>query len=81
MMIGKRPYLGKDRKEIRDHILSKQAAIKLDDVPYGWSKESADFINQLLIRNPQNRLGYNSGEEVRKHPWLKSVDWRKLLRK
>lgn len=23
LMLGKRPYLGKDRKEIRDHILSK----------------------------------------------------------
>ncbi len=23
-MFGKRPYLGKNRKEIRDHILSKQ---------------------------------------------------------
>ena len=28
-MFGKRPYLGKNRKEIRDQILSKQAAIKL----------------------------------------------------
>jgi serum/glucocorticoid-regulated kinase 1/serum/glucocorticoid-regulated kinase 2 len=37
-MVGKRPYLGKDRKEIRDQILSKQASIKLDDVPNGWSK-------------------------------------------
>ena len=27
-MFGKRPYQGKDRKEIRDHILSKQVQIK-----------------------------------------------------
>lgn len=81
MMIGRRPYLGKDRREIRDSILSKQAAINLEDVPYGWSRDSADFINKLLIRNPQNRLGYNSGEEVRRHPWLKSVEWARLFRK
>jgi serine/threonine protein kinase len=28
-MLGKRPYLGKNRKEIRDQILAKQAAIKV----------------------------------------------------
>ena len=61
MMVGKRPYLGRDRKEIRDQILSKQVSIKLDEVPNGWSKESADFINRLLLRNPQNRLGTLSG--------------------
>lgn len=27
-MFGKRPYFGKDRKEIRDHILAKQVQIK-----------------------------------------------------
>jgi serine/threonine protein kinase len=29
-MLGKRPYVGKNRKEIRDQILSKQAAVKLE---------------------------------------------------
>lgn len=29
-MFGKRPYSGKDRKEIRDHILSKQVKIHQD---------------------------------------------------
>ena len=38
MMIGKRPYLGRDRREIRDQILARQAMIKLEDVPNGWSK-------------------------------------------
>lgn len=28
-MLGKRPYIGKNRKEIRDQILAKQAGIKL----------------------------------------------------
>lgn len=36
-MFGKRPYVGKDRKEIRDHILSKQVQIKREQIPRGWS--------------------------------------------
>lgn len=27
-MLGRRPYVGKNRKEIRDQILSKQAMVK-----------------------------------------------------
>lgn len=49
-MFGRRPYLGKSRKEIRDHILSKQVQIKDKDVPLGWSLEAADFINK--VRRP-----------------------------
>jgi len=26
-----------------------------------WSVEAADFINKLIIRNPQNRLGSKNG--------------------
>ena len=28
MMLGRRPYRGGSRKEIRDHMLSKQAQVK-----------------------------------------------------
>lgn len=58
--------MGKNRKEIRDQILSKQAMVKPEDRPQRWSVEATDFINkvkfpitQLLIRNPANRLGAN----------------------
>jgi hypothetical protein len=47
-MFGKRPYVGKSRKEIRDHILSKQVAIKKHEIVKGWSIEAADFINKVI---------------------------------
>mmetsp|Transcript_7085 Transcript_7085/g.6936 ORF Transcript_7085/g.6936 Transcript_7085/m.6936 type:complete len:194 (+) Transcript_7085:172-753(+) len=34
-MTGKRPYLGKDRKEIRDAILARQVQLKRSDIPEG----------------------------------------------
>ena len=46
-MFGRRPYVGKSRQEIRDHILSKQIQIKKNEVPKGWSIEAADFINKV----------------------------------
>ena len=51
-MYGKRPFQGKDRKAIRDDILSKQVQIKAKDLQPGWSRESMDFINKLIQRKP-----------------------------
>jgi serine/threonine protein kinase len=47
-MIGKRPYTGKTRKEIRDKIFEKQIILRKSDLPEGWSMEAADFINKLI---------------------------------
>lgn len=44
-----RPYIGKSRQEIRDHILSKQIQIKKNEIPKGWSLEAADFINKVKM--------------------------------
>ncbi|CAD8060035.1 unnamed protein product [Paramecium sonneborni] len=80
-MIGKRPYIGKTRKEIRDSILAKQVLVKSDQIPIGWSEESADFINRTLQRKPSNRLGSNGPEEVQSHPWFIDIDWNAILNK
>ena len=61
LMLGKRPYYGQNRQEIRDAILSKQHALKKKDIPIGWSADSLDFINKLIQRQPNARLGYKSG--------------------
>jgi protein kinase A len=74
-MFGRRPYVGKSRKEIRDHILSKQIQIKKGEVPRGWSIEAADFVNKMIQRKPQNRLGSGGAEEIKKHPWLRDFPW------
>ena len=81
-MIGKRPYYGKNRKEIKEQMLSVQACIKKDDLRQGWSPESADFINKLLVRKVDGRLGSKGGaSEMKEHPWLKYYPWKELENK
>ena len=80
LIMGRRPYIGRDRKEIRDQILSKQAQIRVNEIPKDWSLESADFVNQLLIRKAANRLG-NDPNQVRSHPWVKDFPWKELMEK
>ena len=76
---GRRPYRGKNRREIRDQIIAKQVYIsrKYDEVS-DWSNEAIDFINRMIQRKPAQRLGYNGPSEVKSHPWFKDFPWKKL---
>lgn len=66
-MFGKRPYVGKSRKEIRDHILSKQVAIKKHEIVKGWSIEAADFINKVITFLPTlNQICIDDSKETLK---------------
>lgn len=58
--------------------MTKQAEVKLDELPYRWSPKAADFINQLLMRNPEKRLGSGGIDELKNHPWLADVDWKSI---
>ncbi|OMJ71937.1 hypothetical protein SteCoe_29724 [Stentor coeruleus] len=77
IMMGRRPYIGRDRKEIRDQIVSRQA--RVTEVPEGWSLEAADFINKLIQRKANYRLGNKGFGEINSHPWLKDFPWKDLF--
>lgn len=49
MMLGRRPYVGANRKEIKDQILARQATVRLEQLPFKWSPTSIDFINRVNI--------------------------------
>ena len=78
-MNGYRPYLGRSRKEIKDAVLSKQARIhRKDAFEIGWSVESCDFINGMIYRKPDKRLGFNGIEEIKSHQWFNGFSWEEL---
>ena len=81
-MMGKRPYYGKNRKEIKEQMLTKQVKIKSEEIKNGWSPESAEFINCLLLRKTEERLGTKNGvKELKEHSWLKYYPWNELEEK
>ena len=80
-MLGRRPYLGKSRKEIKQQVLTYQAEIICEDLPKGWSFEAMDCINKLLQRKPHKRLGINGIKEIKQHQWFIGFDWDGLLKK
>ena len=68
LMLVKRPYNGKNRKDIREQILSRQVIVTPAET--SWSREAIDFINLLIQRKPVNRLGLNGSQDVKNHPWF-----------
>ena len=81
-MLGQRPYLGKNRKEIKHQVLRRQAKIENDDIPQGWGPESVDFINNCLRRKDSRRLGFTGGvNDLKNHIWFKDFDWDALFNK
>ena len=81
-MLGDRPYQGSSRKEIKHAVLQKPARVNVDELPRNWSVQSADFINQLIKRKPEKRLGYSEGiKELKEHTWFDGFDWNSLENK
>ena len=81
-MNGYRPYLGRNRKEIKEEVLSKQIHVHRKQLfENGWSFESGDLINKLLYRKPHKRLGSNGIKEIKEHTWFKNINWEELLNK
>ena len=81
-LLGKRPYMGKCRKEIKDLILAKQARISINEGQiFNLTDEAVDFINHLLIRKPELRLGHNSINDIKEHEWFEGFNWNNLYNK
>lgn len=78
---GRRPYFGKNRQEIKEQMMARQAVVTEKIIMGKWSVEAIDFCNQLIQRKPENRLGHNGLSEIKQHPWLKGLDWPALQEK
>ena len=81
IMMGERPYKGKSRKEIKDQMIMNQAEIKEENIPIGWSVEASNFFNRLLIREPENRLGFKGINEIKRDEWFSTINFKELYKK
>ena len=81
IIMKKRPYIGKDKKELRKDMISRQAKLKQSEISNSeWSNSCLDFINALLQRKRENRLGKNGAKELMEHPWYQNFNWNDLVK-
>jgi len=75
MLTGLPPYYTRDREKLFQRI-------RKGDLPYpGYiTAVSKSFLQSMLNRDPEKRLGGGAtdGEEVKRHPFFKNLDWMKL---
>ena len=79
LMMEERPYQGKNRKEIKEQMFTLEIKLDNNDMPEDWKDDNIlDFINRLLKRKKQKRLGYNGCKEIKNHPWFKDIKWEQI---
>uniref|UniRef100_A0A061R985 non-specific serine/threonine protein kinase n=1 Tax=Tetraselmis sp. GSL018 TaxID=582737 RepID=A0A061R985_9CHLO len=76
LLFGVTPFRGQRRDETFENVLRVPLAVPQKPA---ISPECKDFISQLLIKNPDKRLGSKRGaEDIKAHPWFKDIDWAML---
>lgn len=74
MLTGLPPFYTKDRQKLFERIRRGEL-----EYPDGVSRLSKAFLQALLHRNPDQRLGGTvGGEEVKNHAFFQSLDWKAL---
>jgi serine/threonine protein kinase len=64
MVTGFPPYRSQNRMELFESILYKP--LEIPQV----SPKLQNILKGLLEKNPKDRLGYHSSEEIKNHPWF-----------
>ena len=78
-IVGQRPYEGNSRQEVKQILNEQDFEIKNDDYISDLCK---NLINGLIKKNPNNRLGSQSGtSELKENLFFKGFNWDYLQRK
>mmetsp|Transcript_20477 Transcript_20477/g.56774 ORF Transcript_20477/g.56774 Transcript_20477/m.56774 type:complete len:721 (-) Transcript_20477:358-2520(-) len=76
LLFGTTPFRGQRRDETFENVL--RVPLNIPQKPT-TSPECRDFITQLLVKNPEKRLGGKNGaEDIKAHPWFKDIEWAML---
>ena len=78
-----RPFNGKTKQELAENILDNEINLTKDQLPNNFinspnADNLVDFINKLLKRKKEKRLGHKDINEIINHQWLKDINWDNL---
>lgn len=76
LLTGVPPFYGGNREQLFDTILKSDIRY-----PKYVTKGAKAFINALMNRNMEKRLGRNGADEVKNHPFFADIDWDKLAKR
>ncbi|KAH7728076.1 cyclic AMP-dependent protein kinasecatalytic subunit [Aphelenchoides avenae] len=77
LMAGRSPFRGRSAADVLERIREQDGEVHFPRKTF--STNAKDIIRRLLKEDPKDRLGYNSTEEIKQHPWFEGYDWQQLL--
>ena len=75
MFCGYHPFRTKNKK------IDPAIYLRKTYIPDKVGKDAKDLIEKLFVTDPKRRLGFNSADEVKNHPFFKDIDFDKVLKK
>lgn len=78
-MLGRKPFRGKTKKEIKENIILYQPNLIHSSIPSNWSSYSGEFINKLIQRKISQR--FCCIEDIKNHQWFAGFSWDELKNK
>lgn len=76
MLTGLPPFYNQNLHVMYERIIRAKLTF-----PDYLSEDAKDLLSKMLERDPKKRIGSKNAEEIKKHPFFKSIDWEKLLRR
>jgi len=81
MLAGYPPFSDEPNRTIFEKIPTDRV-----EFPEFFDPEARDLIEKLLVVEPSRRLGcrtagLNGAEDIKRHPWFKTVDWANVMTK
>jgi len=78
MLTGLPPYYNQNQNIMYQMILTGELRF-----PAFIAPDCKDFLERLLVRDPEKRLGYgiSGGDDIKAHAWFRGMDWQKVLDK
>ncbi|XP_026433978.1 serine/threonine-protein kinase AtPK1/AtPK6-like [Papaver somniferum] len=75
MLTGQPPYTHANRQKLQQKIIKEKFKL-----PPFLTSEAHSLLKALLQKEPERRLGSGptGADEIKKHKWFKSVNWKKL---
>ena len=81
IVMNKRPFSGTEISSLIDEFNNKVINLNAKDVNGKYNDNLIDFINKMLIIDPKERIGYNNIDEIKKHKFFNTIDWKHLYHK
>jgi len=75
MFCGYHPFKRKGNK------IDPEIYLRKTFIPDKVDKTAKDLIEKLFVSNPEKRLGHNSSDEIKNHPFFKGIDFDKVFKK